>query len=161
MHPESFFYPLDMLAHWNRAYGRGGTFTQYQCVLPKGRDDAPADFLRLLQRLGGHSFLMVIKDCGPQGKGMLSFPMEGISLTVDLRIGPRTQGIVDALNAFVIEQGGRVYLAKDLLTRPADFAAMEPRLQAFLEARRRLDPELTFRSAQSVRLFGDPAPEAK
>jgi len=161
VHPESFFYPLDMLAHWNRAYGRGGTFTQYQCVLPKDRPDAPAEFLRLLQRLGGHSFLMVIKDCGPQGLGMLSFPMEGVSLTVDLRIGRRTQGIVDALNAFVIEQRGRIYLAKDMLTRPADYAAMDPRLEQFLAVRKRLDPELRFRSAQSVRLFGDPAPESK
>jgi decaprenylphospho-beta-D-ribofuranose 2-oxidase len=160
VHPESFFYPLDMLARWNRAYGRGGSFTQYQCVFPKGADEAPASFLRLLQSLGGHSFLMVIKDCGPEGQGMLSFPMEGMSLTVDLRIGPRTQGIVDALNRFVIAQGGRVYLAKDLLTRPADFAAMEPRLARFLEVRRRLDPDLRFRSAQSVRLFGDPAPES-
>jgi hypothetical protein len=34
---------------------------------------------------------------------------------------------------------------------------MEPRLERFLEARRRWDPEGRFRSAQSVRLFGDEA----
>lgn len=159
VHPESFFYPLDMLAQWNNAYGRGGTFTQYQCVLPKDKADAPVEFLKLLQSVGGSSFLMVIKDCGPQGQGMLSFPMEGVTIAVDLRINRRTQAMVDALNAFVIAQGGRIYLAKDLLTRPEHFAAMEPRLERFLEVRRKLDPDLKFRSAQSVRLLGDPSSE--
>jgi hypothetical protein len=34
---------------------------------------------------------------------------------------------------------------------------MEPRLEAFLAERRRWDPEHRLRSAQSVRLLGDPA----
>ena len=59
----------------------------------------------------------------------------------------------------MIAEGGRIYLAKDMLTRREDFAAMEPRLDDFLAARSRLDPELRLRSAQSVRLFGDPSPE--
>ena len=87
---------------------------------------------------------------------MLSFPMPGISVAFDLPIVPGwTQKVVDALNRVVIEAGGRVYLAKDALTRRADFQAMEPRLANWSEFRRSRDPDGRIRSAQSVRLFGD------
>jgi FAD/FMN-containing dehydrogenase len=61
------------------------------------------------------------------------------------------------LNEFVISAGGRIYLAKDAFTRAEHFRAMEPRLPEFLDIRRRWDPAGKIRSAQSVRLFGDPA----
>jgi FAD/FMN-containing dehydrogenase len=155
LHPTSFFYPLDTIQHWNRLYGRQG-FTQYQCVLPEsaGRDGVHA-LMALLTRLGGASFLCVIKDCGDEGEGLLSFPKRGVSIALDLPRRPGTQAIVDALNEQVIAAGGRVYLAKDLLTRGEHFRAMEPRLAAFTEIRRRWDPEGRLRSAQSVRLLGD------
>jgi len=34
---------------------------------------------------------------------------------------------------------------------------MEPRLAAFLAVRRKWDPDLRIRSAQSIRLLGDPS----
>ncbi len=56
-----------------------------------------------------------------------------------------------------VAEGGRIYFAKDAFTRPEHFRAMEPRLDRWLAVRRRWDPELKIRSAQSVRLFGDPS----
>ena len=155
LHPDSFFYPLDIIHHWNRIYGRGG-LTQYQCVLPEaaGRSSARR-FLELLSSRGGASFLCVIKDCGKEGTGMLSFPLPGISIAVDIAVRPGTQALIDALNAFVIAQGGRIYLSKDAFTRAEDFRRMEPRLEAWSEVRRRWDPKGKLRSAQSVRLLGD------
>lgn len=155
--PEPFFYPLDAVLEWNKAYGSRG-FTQYQCVIPRAAG-APAvrDFMRLLTKLGGASPLCVIKDCGPEGKGLLSFPLEGTSVAVDMAVGADTQAIVDRLNEFVIETGGRIYLTKDRFTRPEHFRAMEPRLPKFLEVREKWDPQHRLRSAQSVRLFGDRA----
>jgi decaprenylphospho-beta-D-ribofuranose 2-oxidase len=155
VHPETFFYPLDTVLHWNRMYGPRG-FTQFQCVLPREAGRAAArNFLELLSSKGGASFLCVIKDCGAQGRGMLSFPREGISIALDIPVRPGTQAIVDALNERVIELGGRIYLTKDGFTRREHFAAMEPRLAAFEAVRRRWDPEGRLRSAQSVRVLGD------
>jgi FAD/FMN-containing dehydrogenase len=156
-HWETFFYPLDRVCHWNRMYGPRG-FTQYQCVLPEAAGPSAARrLLDVLTRQGGASFLCVIKDCGPEGRGLLSFPMKGISIAFDIPVRDDTQALVDALNEKVIEEGGRIYLAKDSFTRPEHFRAMEPRLSRFLEARRRWDPEGRIESAQSVRLFGDGA----
>jgi decaprenylphospho-beta-D-ribofuranose 2-oxidase len=155
--PQPFFYPLDRIRNWNRLYGRRG-FTQYQAIIPRAAGVAGVRrFLETLSARGGASFLAVIKDCGAEGIGMLSFPKPGLSIALDVPIRDDTQALVDALNERVIAEGGRIYLAKDGFTRPEHFAAMEPRLPTFLAVRRRFDPELRLRSAQSVRLFGDPA----
>ena len=155
VHPERFFYPLDSLLDWNRLYGHRG-FTQYQCVLPEaaGRP-AVRQLLELLTRQSAASFLCVIKDCGEQGEGLLSFPLKGTSIALDLPVRDNTQQVVDALNEFVISVGGRIYLAKDAFTRAAHFRAMEPRLAEWEAIRRRWDPHGKVRSAQSVRLLGD------
>jgi FAD/FMN-containing dehydrogenase len=155
---EAFFYPLDAVAQWNRLYGRRG-FLQYQCVLPRSAGTGPlAALLERLGAAGAASFLAVIKDCGPASDAYLSFPMEGTTLALDLPYrGPVTEALLHDLNATVIDHGGRVYLAKDAVTRAADFARMMPRLAEWQAVRDRWDPGRRFRSAQSVRLFGDPA----
>jgi len=154
VHPYTHLYPLDAITHWPRLYGRHG-FIQYQCVLPEPHArDATHRFIRLLQLRDAAPFLAVIKDCGLEGPGMLSFPRPGISIAVDMPMRSTTQALVDALNEFVIAEGGRIYLAKDALTRAEHFRAMEPRVEAFLAIRRRWDPSGRIRSAQSIRLFG-------
>lgn len=156
VHPESFFHPLDAVLDWNLVYGKRG-FTQHQCVLPeKERPGATQSYLEALVAGGLGSFLCVIKDCGPEGEGLLSFPRSGISIAVDLPVRARTQRIVDELNERVIEAGGRVYLAKDALSTPDHYRAMEGRLREFEIVRNRWDPDRRIRSAQSVRLLGDP-----
>jgi decaprenylphospho-beta-D-ribofuranose 2-oxidase len=154
VHPESYFYPLDMIRSWNRIYGKRGV-TQYQCVVPREAGRAPIKALMdLLVRFKTASFLTVVKDCGDEGEGLLSFPRPGTSVALDLPITARTQDTIDALNRVVIDAGGRIYLTKDGFTRAEDFRAMEPRLEAFLAVRKKYDPELTLRSRQSVRLMG-------
>jgi decaprenylphospho-beta-D-ribofuranose 2-oxidase len=158
IHPWTFTYPLDAIGSWNRIYGRRG-FAQYQCVMPVEDDPSVVRrFFEVMTSSGGASFLTVVKDCGPEGKGMMSFPKPGISIALDLPMHDRkTQATIDALNEVVIAASGRIYLTKDALTRPAHFRAMEQRLDAWNAVRRKWDPDGKIRSAQSVRLFGDEA----
>ena len=88
---------------------------------------------------------------------MLSFPRPGVTVALDLPMHRKIQNEVDLMNERVIEEGGRIYLAKDALTRAEHFRAMEPRLDAWSRVRLKWDPDRALRSAQSVRLFGDPA----
>jgi decaprenylphospho-beta-D-ribofuranose 2-oxidase len=158
MHPQAFFYPLDLLLDWNKAYGRRG-FTQYQCVLPHGA--GLATYRKVFQTIdarGGAPYVVVIKDFGAEGRGRLSFPCPGITFSIDMPVAEgKTQGIVDAINDIVAAEGGRVYLTKDAFTREAHYRAMDPRIDGFNAIRRRWDPEGRIRSALSVRLLGDAA----
>ena len=155
---DQFFYPLDAVHDWNRLYGARG-FLQYQCVIPREAGVNPIRALLLkLSDQGAASFLAVIKDFGPASEAYLSFPMEGTTLSLDLPYrGQPTEHLVHELNAVVVRAGGRIYLAKDAVTRAEDFAQMTPRLDEWKSARDRWDPNRRFRSAQSVRLFGDPS----
>ena len=158
VHPQPFFYPLDVIRDWNRMYGRRA-MTQYQCVLPYScGGDAYRSLIRIIARNGGSPYLVVVKDFGAEDRGLLSFPRPGVTFAIDFPVVEgRTQRLVDALNDFVAGEGGAVYLAKDAFTRPEHFSAMEPRLGAFASLRDRWDPERSIRSAQSVRLMGDRA----
>ena len=124
-------------------------------MLPEDeRPGATRRFLETMVRLGGASFLSVLKDFGEEGEGTLSFPRRGITVTVDLPVRAATPGIVARLNEAVMAEGGRIYLAKDAFTTAAEFARMEPRLPGFLAVKRRWDPEWRIESALSRRLFG-------
>jgi len=158
---EPFFYPLDAILDWNRGYGKRG-FVQYQCVLPRASGiEGMQALVERLAKLRGISPVTVIKDCGAQGQGTLSFPMQGMSLAVDMPVNAGIQSLTDQLNDLVIGLGGRIYLSKDRFTRADHFKAMEPRLPAFLELRQKWDPQRRLRSAQSVRLFGDSNKESE
>lgn len=156
VHPQKFFWPLDGVRLWNRIYGRRG-FTQFQCVLPEQeRPGATRRFLSAAVARGGASFLCVVKDCGDEGEGVLSFPRRGISIALDLPLRRETPALVQELAELVIAEGGRIYLAKDAFVRADQWLRMEPRLSEFQRARETWDPHRRLRSLQSVRLMGDP-----
>ncbi|HHO50647.1 MAG TPA: FAD-binding oxidoreductase [Deltaproteobacteria bacterium] len=154
-HPGAFFWQLDMASDWYRVYGRRG-FAQYQCVMPRELEIFEC-FLARFQELGGCSFVTVLKDCGPQGEGLLSFPQAGTSMALDIPITSveATTALIRQLDAFVLDHGGRVYLAKDAFTSPEAFRRMYPRWEAFEAVRDRYDPQRRLASAQSMRLLGD------
>ena len=150
---DDFFYPLDAIGDWNRLYGKRG-FVQYQCVIPELT--AYDGIRRLLEELsdsGRPSFLAVLKRLGAQGRGLLSFPMAGYTLALDLPI--RDDGLfvlLDKLDKIVLQHGGRVYLAKDARLAAESFRAMYPRYGEWLKIKHAVDPQNVFTSSLARRL---------
>ena len=115
---QPFFFPLDRVEDWNRVYGRRG-FVQHQSVLPKSESQAGiAALLARAAKWRPGSFLAVLKLFGGSGDGLLSFPMEGYTLTLDLPMNDGTPALLAELDAIVQRHGGRVYLAKDAYCSP-------------------------------------------
>ncbi|WP_338844434.1 FAD-binding oxidoreductase [Massilia sp. W12] len=141
-HCAPFFYPLDAVLEWNRAYGPRG-FYQYQCVLPHRAGLAASQ--ALLDAIGASglgSFLAVLKLCGePKSPGLLSFPLPGISLALDFpNRGPSLHALFARLDAIVQEAGGRLYAAKDARMPATLFQAGYPDWREFA---RHIDPHFS------------------
>jgi len=145
-HYEGFFYPLDMIAHWNRGYGRRG-FAQYQFVLPFA--DGARRLRGILEAIlssGELPFLNVLKRFGKESGGVLSFPREGYTLAIDFPIRARTVEVLRRLDAMVLDAGGRVYLGKDSYLEAQSFRAMYPAIDRWLEIKAKYDPAGVFTS---------------
>lgn len=150
---DSFFYPLDGVRHWNRIYGRRG-FVQYQALFPP--ETSRAGLVRLLERVAAEqnaSFLAVLKSCGPESGGTLSYPYPGHTLALDFaNTGADLPPLLRELDAILLDHGGRVYLAKDAVTDAATFRAMYPRLPEFQRVKARIDPTNRFASDLARRI---------
>lgn len=151
VHWDPYFFPLDGIHGWNRIYGRRG-FVQHQCVIP-GPVARPV-LGEILDRLSAHgnaSFLAVLKQLG-RGSSLMSFPLEGYTLALDLRVTDAVFGLLDEIDRVVVAAGGRLYLAKDARQSRATFEAGYPGLAAFRHIRRSIDAEGRIDSHQSTRL---------
>ncbi len=151
-HYETFFYPLDKIAHWNRGYGRRG-FTQYQFVIPF--DNALSHLRRILTAIfssGALPFLNILKRLGPQGEGILSFPRAGYTFAIDFPVRSSTPALIQQLDRLVLDAGGRIYLGKDSYTTATTFASMYPALGQWLRIKAKYDPQNVFTSSLGRRV---------
>ena len=118
-HYSTFFYPLDAILNWNKIYGKKG-FIQYQFVTPKETSkEAMMEVLSAIAKSGQGSFLAVLKLFGKKNeKAYNSFPIEGYTLALDFKVNKELFLLVPKLDEIVLQYGGRIYRAKDSLSRP-------------------------------------------
>ncbi len=136
---DNYFYPLDGIHSWNRMYGKGG-FAQFQATLPP---ESKQGLVKLLEKLSGErraSFLAVLKCFGEGSPGLLSHPMKGFTLTLDIPNASGLPQFLKDLDRILLDHGGRLYFAKDCASDAATIAQMYPRLPEFRAIRQRLDP---------------------
>jgi FAD/FMN-containing dehydrogenase len=134
-----FFYPLDRVKDWNRAYGPRG-LRQFQCAIPMAHARAAVEeMLRRTLAAGEASFLTVLKVFGDvPSPGMMSFPLAGATLTLDFpNRGDATARLLDELDRITIAAGGRVNPYKDARMSPETFEASFPHWRDFA---RYIDP---------------------
>jgi FAD/FMN-containing dehydrogenase len=151
-HYEPFFYPLDGILHWNRLYGKQG-FVQYQFVIPTAAGlEGLRTILRRIAASGRGSFLAVLKVFGKENANLLSFPLEGYTVALDFKRTPDLFGLLDELDAMLLEFGGRLYLTKDARMGKETFRQGYPRWEQFQSVRAQYGAIGRFASLQSRRL---------
>jgi decaprenylphospho-beta-D-ribofuranose 2-oxidase len=149
---SSHFFPLDAVGDWNRLYGQQG-LVQYQFAVPTGQERSLLGVVEGLRAARLPMYLVVLKRLGPGSGGLISFPLPGWTLAID--IPARASGLHRALAAadeVVADAGGRVYLAKDARLGSATLAAMYPALERFQALRGQVDPEGVLSSDMARRL---------
>ena len=139
VHYNPFFYPLDAVNFWNRAYGHNG-FLQYQFVVPFGNEvKVVKSIMTKIADSGMSSFLTVLKTFGHvPSPGMLSFPRPGVTMAVDFRMtGIKTLKFLDECDKIVRDAGGVLYPAKDARMSAENFQAFYPQ---WVEFSKYIDP---------------------
>jgi FAD/FMN-containing dehydrogenase len=146
-----FYYPLDSISNWNRAYGSRG-FLQYQSVIPMDASkEATMEMVSIISKSNSGSFLAVLKTFGSiPSKGLLSFPMEGVTLALDFpNNGEKTEKLFKELDAVVLAAKGRLNPSKDARMSRRMFEAGYPTMFEFIKHR---DDGIA--SGFSKRIFG-------
>jgi FAD/FMN-containing dehydrogenase len=141
-HYDPFFYPLDAINDWNKAYGKNG-FLQYQFVIPFGNErNTIKEILTDVAKSGMSSFLTVLKTFGSvKSPGMLSFPRPGVTMAIDFRFsGAKTLEILKGLDKKVRDAGGILYPAKDARMSGEDFRVFYPQWDEFSQY---IDPKFS------------------
>ena len=148
----AFFHPLDGVRKWNALYGSNG-FIQYQFIVPLARVDVLRDVIGKFSEAGVASFLAVLKRMGVSNDAPMSFPTEGWTLTLDLAAGsPHLPGLLEDVDALVLDAGGRHYLAKDAHVSAHAVERAYPRLAEWKNIRDEMDPRRLWVSDLARRL---------
>tara|TARA_B100001778_G_C18558339_1_gene616552 strand:- start:113 stop:1408 length:1296 start_codon:yes stop_codon:yes gene_type:complete len=141
-HYKSFFFPLDIIGSWGRAYGPKGFF-QYQFVIPdKNGKEGLKKILYEIKNHGQVPALGVLKTFGNiKSVGMMSFPRKGITMALDFQNkGKETLKFLDRLDSIVMEYEGALYPAKDARMSKEVFNKSFPYVNEFVKY---IDPKFS------------------
>jgi decaprenylphospho-beta-D-ribofuranose 2-oxidase len=136
-----------------------GGFETFQAFVPAG--DAYETFLELLRYSQQQRCLpiwCIIKAHRPD-PFLLSYQVDGFSLELyyprDSRMWPQLETVLHRMIEIALSAGGRFYLAKDRLLTAAEYRRSlgDSTIEAFLQLKRRLDPEGLWQSDLYRRLF--------
>jgi FAD/FMN-containing dehydrogenase len=125
---DPFFYPLDAILRWNRAYGKRGFF-QYQFVVPVNESRAVVkEIFEIIAKSQQGSALAVLKTFGAlESPGLLSFPRPGVTLALDFaNRGQASLDLFERLDRIVETARGSVYPAKDARMSGKSFRTFFP-----------------------------------
>lgn len=132
----TFNHPLDGVQHWNRLYGKKG-FVQFQAVFPLGTALQTLKQLKqLIQVHQAHPTLSVLKLLTQSGRGMLSFTEPGFTLAIDFIYNAAAEQTIRAMNQWIADMDGKIYLAKDKWLTQPQFEMMYPNAARFKEIRK-------------------------
>lgn len=152
----AYSFLLDYVPRWQESYGARG-FLQYQCFLPSL--PARAVFPKLIEmqhQAGLISYLGVMKRHRPD-KFLFSHAVDGYSLALDFKIPKDSERLIrlcHQMNDFVLEHGGKFYLAKDSTMRKQDFiqSVGQDAIEQMRTSKLQLDPDSILTSALAQRL---------
>ena len=146
---DKFFYPLDTLLNWNNLYGKDG-FIQYQCVVPSKKN--LFNILKFLKNSNIKSFLVTVKIL-KKDRGLLSFPIKGYTLAIDIPFKKSNSKFINQLDDQVLKSKGKIYLTKDSTMNKFVFKKMyNKNLEIFKKKIRTKQNTEIFNSLQSKRL---------
>jgi decaprenylphospho-beta-D-ribofuranose 2-oxidase len=131
--PLTYFNnPLDIVQNWTRLYGKKGLI-QFQAVFSQERAEKTISHLfSLIDKANASPALAVLKYFTQTGIGLLSFTQPGFTLAIDFINNHQAHAAIRAMNAYISDIEGKIYLAKDLLLTPEQFRQQYPAHEEFM-----------------------------
>jgi len=150
-HVYDFLFNLDKIKNWNRLYGNDG-FLQYQFVVPNNNSYLVMNKLfEHLKNQSLKSYLIVLKKFGKSNENYLSFPIPGITVSLDLKMNNKNRKFINDFQNSINKYGTHVYLVKDSALKKKTFKNSYDLIK-FRKVRKKYNLNNFFNSFQSLRL---------
>lgn len=150
-HIYDFLFNLDKIKNWNKFYGDEG-FLQYQFVVPNKNSYLVINkFFKYLENQSLESYLIVIKKFGRKNMNYLSFPLQGFTVSLDLKMSLKNKQFINNFQKSINKYGAHVYLVKDSSLNKEVFKDSYD-LHKFKKVRKKYKLDNYFNSFQSLRL---------